>query len=136
MKRFFKSGLPFIVGFFLILFIYLKKVAIFKYYPPIVNFCFFGIFFVSLFGEKTVIQKIAEITDGELSPEIKKYTLNLTYVWCVFLWLNFLVSFATVYMNDKIWFVYNGFISYLSVGSLFVIEYAVRVNFKKKHNLK
>lgn len=136
MKKIFKSGLPFFFGFLFVVFIYLKKIVVLKYYPPIVNFCFFIVFFCSLFDQKTVIQRIAEITDGKLSPEIRKYTRNLTYVWCLFLALNFIVSLITVFMSDKIWFVYNGFISYILVGSVFVIEYFVRVNFKKKYNLK
>lgn len=55
-----------------------------------------------------------------------RYTRNLTYVWAGFTFLNFLISFATVFASEKIWALYNGFISYFLVGTFFIIEYIVR----------
>jgi len=105
----------------------------FKFYPPVVNFCIFLIFFTSIFQEKTVIQKMALLMEPDANEAVMTYTRNLTYVWAVFTFLNFLVSLATVFSSEKIWAIYNGFISYVLVGLVFIIEYIIRGNFKKKY---
>lgn len=107
-----------------------------KYYPAFINLVIFTVFFSSLFKEETIIQKFARIMEGKELPEIvKTYTRNLTYVWCVFLIFNFLVSFATIFMSSKVWTIYNGFISYLLTGCIFGIEYIIRLRFKRKNNV-
>ena len=110
------------------------RIFAFKLYPVIMDFSFFALFFSSLFMEETVIQKIARTMEGgELSDFSKKYTRNLTYIWCVFLFANFLIALSTVFMADKIWMLYNGCISYLAVGTFFIIEYIIRIIMKKKY---
>ena len=69
-----------------------------------------------------------DITDVTL-----KYTRNLTYIWAIFTFLNFLVSIYTVFLLKEIWILYNGFISYFLIGLIFIIEYIVRINFKRKY---
>lgn len=83
--------------------------------------------------KETVIQKFAKMIDGELSNFAKKYTRNLTYIWCIFLFLNFLISLSTIFMSDKIWMIYNGCVSYIAVGTFFIIEYIIRIIMKKKY---
>ena len=99
------------------------------------NFCIFSIFFSSLFAKETVIQKFAKMLDGKLSARTRKYTKKLTYIWCIFLFINFLVSVVTIFLPDKIWIIYNGLISYLLVGLMFAVEYPIRLNFKKYDKL-
>lgn len=70
----------------------------------------------------------SDITDVTL-----KYTRNLTYIWAIFTFLNFLVSIYTVFLSKEIWILYNGFISYFLIGLIFIIEYIVRINFKRKY---
>lgn len=106
-----------------------------KLYPVIVNLCIFVIFFSSLFAEETIIQKFAKLTEGELKEPVKKYTKNLTYIWCIFLFCQFLCSVITCFLSDKIWMLYNGFLSYIFLGCFFAIEYTVRIVFKRKNNL-
>ena len=110
------------------------RIFAFKFYPVIMDFLFFAMFFSSLFMKETVIQKIARMMEGEeLNDFVKKYTRNLTYIWCVFLFANFLIALSTVFMDDKIWMLYNGCISYLAVGTFFIIEYIIRIIMKKKY---
>ena len=107
-----------------------------KFYPAMVNLLIFFIFFSSLFANETIIQKFAKIMEGkELSDIVKKYTRNLTYIWCIFLMFNFLISFATIFMSSKIWTLYNGCISYLLTGTIFAVECIIRIIFKRKHNV-
>ena len=114
---------------------FFKRLFVIKLYPPIMNFFIFLIFFSSLFTKETIIQKMARLWEGELEPKVLTYTRNLTVVWCIFLFINFLVSVLTVFMSDKIWFIYNGCISYFLVGTLFIIEYCYRIIYKKRNNL-
>ena len=84
-----------------------------KLYPVIVNFFLFCLFFGSIFVKETIIQKFARLTEPDIKPKALEYTRNLTYVWAVFIFLNFLVSVATLFMSEKVWAFYNGFLSYI-----------------------
>lgn len=103
-----------------------------KLYPVVVNFAIFWIFLSSLFCKETVIQKFAKMTEGVLSEPVKIYTRKLTYIWCVYLFVQFLCSVMTCFMSDKIWMLYNGFLSYIFLGCFFAIEYTVRIVFRKR----
>ena len=131
-----KPLLPFIGMFIVIGCFHFTNFVAFKFYPPVVNFCMFMIFFTSIFQDKTVIQKIALMMEPDADEAVMRYTRRLTYVWAGFAFLNFLVSFATIFMSEKIWALYNGFISYFLVGLVFIIEYIIRGIFKKKHGKK
>lgn len=135
MRSFFKKyGFLFSISFtfFIIGLFYVTGLNALKIYPVIVNFSFFLIFFASLFAQKTVIQKIAELQEGVLNNNVKIYTQNLTYLWCIFLFIQFLISMLTLFLDDKIWMIYNGFVSYILLGSFFAIEYMVRIILKRK----
>ena len=106
-----------------------------KIYPVAVNFGFFLMFFSSIFQEETVIQKIAKMGEGVLSEPVRIYTRNLTYIWCIFLFIQLSLSVITCFMSDKIWMLYNGFLSYLFLGCFFAIEYTIRVTLRLKNKL-
>ena len=110
-----KALAPFIGMFAVIALFHFTDFVLLKYYPPIANFGFFAVFFSSLFQEKTVIQKIDLAAEPDADENVMRYTRNLTYVWI-----------ATVFASEKIWALYNGFISYFLVGTFFIIEYIVR----------
>ncbi len=132
-RKIIKALAPFIGMFAVIGIFHFTDFILLKYYPPVMNFCLFMIFFSSLFQKRTVIQKIALASDPDSNEAVMKYTRNLTYIWAVFTFLNFLISVGTVFMSEKIWALYNGFISYLLVGIIFIIEYIVRINFMRKY---
>ena len=90
---------------------------------------------MSLFSKETVIQKIAKNIDGELTNKQKNYTRKLTYVWCAVTFLNFAISAFTVFMSDNIWILYNGLISYIFIGTVFLVEFLFRTILKKKNLL-
>ena len=107
-----------------------------KFYPALINLLILAIFFSSTFTDETIIQKFARMMEGKELPDIvKDYTRKLTYVWCVFLLFNFLVSSVTIFMSPKVWTIYNGFLSYFLTGLLFAVEYVIRIRFKRKHNV-
>ncbi len=129
-----KFLIPFLFTFLIIFLFYITKVFVFKLYPVVMNFTIFTVFFSSIFTKETIIQKFAKMLDGELSDFAKIYTRRLTYVWAGFLFVNFLISLATIFMPDKIWMIYNGCISYILVGTFFVIEYIIRIILRKKYD--
>lgn len=130
-----KAIVPVIFTLSVILLFKITGLSSLKIYPILMNFLFFAVFFVSLFSKETVIQHIARKMDGKLEEPVLSYTKNLTYIWVIFLFVNFSVSVATMFLSDNFWLLYNGFISYFLVGMMFIVEYPVRKSFKKRHNL-
>ena len=130
-----KHFLPIIFTVCLLVLFYFKRYVVIKYYPICMNFLFFAIFFSSLFAKETIIQKFARMMDGELKPKVAIYTKNVTYIWCVFIFLNLIMSIITFFLPDEIWLWYNGCISYILMGILFSVEYIVRILFRKRHSL-
>ena len=104
-----------------------------KFYPVCANLTVFLVFFCSLFSRETVIQKFAKMVDGELSESALKYTRNLTYIWCGLTFFNFVVSLITVFLSEELWALFNGLISYILIGTLFFVEYIIRIILKKKN---
>lgn len=128
-----KLLLPFCITVFVICLFHFTKLFFVKFYPVCANLTVFLVFFVSLFSKETVIQKFAKAVDGELSENALKYTRNLTYIWAALTFFNFAVSLATVFMSEEIWALFNGLISYLLIGTLFFVEYIIRIILKKKN---
>lgn len=127
---------PFIFTILLFVLFYFKRFVVIKFYPPVMNLTIFLIFFSSIFTKETIIQKFARISAKKPLHELElSYTRRLTYVWSAFLFLNFLFSVLTIFLSDEIWIFYNCFLSYFLVGTLFIIEYIVRIFFRKRHNL-
>ena len=132
-----KPLLPFLGTLCIVLLFHFSKVYVLKFYPVIVNSFIFCVFFSSLFCKETVIQKIAKkMEGGELSDFTRIYTRRLTYVWCVFLFINLSISIATVFMSEKIWTLYNACISYIALGVMFGVEYIVRIILRAKYDRK
>ena len=125
---------PIFITLCIVFLFYFKRFGFLKLYPPICNFTVFLVFFSSLFAKETVIQKVARACGDKLDRPAWVYTRNLTYVWCIFMFVNLLISIYTMFLSDNIWILYNGFIAYILVGTLFIVEYLVRT-FLRKRNL-
>lgn len=98
-----------------------------KFYPLLVNISMLIVFFASLLNPPTVIERIARIKNPELPPEGIRYTRNVTIVWCFFFFVNGAMALYTSLASDvAFWAVYNGLISYVIMGILFIGEYAIR----------
>lgn len=123
----FKFLIPIFFTIAVILLFHYTQIFAVKFYPVCANLTVFLIFFTSLFAKETVIQKIAKKIEGELDEFTKNYTRKLTYVWCVFCFCNLILSIITVFLPEKIWAIYNGCISYITIGTMFAVEYMVRM---------
>lgn len=128
----FKPIFPIFVTLAIVFLFYIKRIVVLKYYPPICNSFIFLAFFSSIFCKETIIQKFARLCGDKLEKPAWNYTRNLTYVWCVFTFLNLCISIWTIFLPDKIWILYNGFLSYVLIGILFGVEYIVRIVLRKR----
>lgn len=131
-----KAIIPVLGTVCVVLLFHFSKIYALKFYPVIINSFIFCVFFSSVFCEETIIQKIAKKMDGELTDFSRNYTRKLTYVWCIFLFVNLSISFATVFMSPKVWELYNACISYIALGVMFGVEYIVRIILRAKYDRK
>lgn len=131
-----KAIIPVLGTLCVVLLFHFSKIYALKFYPVIVNSFIFCVFFSSVFCQETIIQKIAKKMDGELTDFSRNYTRKLTYVWCIFLFVNLSISFATVFMSPKVWELYNACISYIALGVMFGVEYIVRIILRAKYDRK
>ncbi len=112
--------------------------TILKIYPVLVNLVLLGVFGASLLRPPSLAFRFALMQDKTLTASpaasaVEKYCFKVTVVWCVFFVFNAAVSWATVLAaSEWAWSLYNGFISYILIGLLFLIEYSVRVSVRKK----
>lgn len=108
----------------------------FKLYPLAVNFAMLMVFSYSYFKPPTVIETFARLSEKDLPPQAIKYTAKVTLVWCLFFIINGLASLYTAaFMSLDSWMIYNGFISYVMMGLLMLVEYLVRIKVKKQQLL-
>jgi len=105
-----------------------------KLYPVMMSVLMFGVFTMSLITPPTVIETFARLHyKGKiLPPHVVPYTRNVTKIWCGFFVLNACIALYTVSQPIEIWTLYNGLISYLLMGFLFIGELLFRVLIMKK----
>ncbi len=103
-------------------------------YPVMISFTLLVFFVVSILYPPTIIEKIARLTDKNFTEQAVPYTKKVTLVWSLFFFINGIIAAYTVYLADlKIWTLYNGLISYVIIGAIFLIEYIIRQKVKKHY---
>ena len=115
-----------------------------KLYSVSVSVIFFLTFASTFFFKPNIIFRFACMTDKSIvgssrESAVLKYCFKVTVIWCIFFILNGSISvwtalydFGNDELNNKVWSVYNGGISYVLMGMLFAIEYLVRRQVYKK----
>ncbi|OXY81028.1 hypothetical protein [Oceanimonas doudoroffii] len=98
-----------------------------QFYPVLVNLSLLLVFGGSLFGSRTVIERLARLREPDLPPEGVAYTRKVTQAWCVFFALNGAVSAGTMlWASPAVWALYNGLIAYLLIGLMLAGEWVIR----------
>ncbi len=98
-----------------------------KIYPVVISLALCYVFAASLWTEKSMIQRFAEIREKDITPAKGSYMRQLTLVWCGFFVINALISFYTLWFGStKLWMLYNGLISYILTGALVLGELLYR----------
>ncbi len=109
-----------------------ENAGILKLYPVIINLFLLAGFGFTLIHGPSMIYRFAILKDPDIpkSPEkeaITSYCRTVTRIWCLFFIGNAIVSGITVLLaNELVWGVYNGFISYILIGTLMGGEYLYR----------
>lgn len=97
----------------------LKDSQWFMVYPVVMSIIMLVFFGQSLFQDKSIIQRFAEMKDTDITAEKQRYMRKLTMVWCCFFVLNACIAFYTwQFTSLNVWTLYNGLISYLLMGLL------------------
>jgi uncharacterized membrane protein len=103
-------------------------------YPIAVSLATAMIFGRSLIRPPTVVERIARLREPDLAPQGVLYARRVTVVWTIFLVANAAVSGATALWGTlETWTLWNGLISYLLMGMLFVGEIGVRQVVRRRH---
>lgn len=109
-----------------------------RFYSIIIN-CIFLVFFSStLFFKPNIIFRFAVLTDKKIigssyEKNVNNYCKKVTVVWCCFFILNGIIAACTTFFySQKIWAIYNGGISYVLMGTLFIVEFLIRKVVDKK----
>lgn len=96
-----------------------------KLYPVLMNAAVCVAFTVSLWNVP-LIQRFGEKMKYKMDDGAKLYARRVTIAWAIFMGINTCISFATVFMSDWLWTLYNGLISYCLIGIMIIGEYIVR----------
>ena len=122
--------IPIIIGLLAVIY---NSPILLRIYPFCVNLTLFALFFSSLYNPPTIIERFARLREPNLSESGVRYTRRLTMIWCGFFMLNGAAALYTaIKTNLETWTLYNGFIAYILMGSLFLGEYAIRIWVRKK----
>lgn len=110
----------------------LREAGWFLYYPIAVSLLMLTLFGSSLWQEQSLIEYFARIREPELPVEGISYCRSVTKVWCGFFLINATIALITTFLSLEVWTLYNGFISYLIMGSLFIGEFLIRGRMYRK----
>lgn len=116
-QQYFLSVMIMAVG---VIALFFQSNPIFQVYPIIVSSVFLTVFASSLLAEKSMIEVFASHREKNISTEKKRYLRNLTKVWCGFFVGNIILSAYSWHLGVDAWLLYNGVISYILMGLLFI----------------
>jgi len=98
-----------------------------RLYPVFMNVAMLNAFAVTLWRPPSMIERFARILQPDLSQNGVRYTYKVTIVWVVFFALNGAIAlWSALQPGWTAWTLYNGFLSYIAAGALFIGEYLVR----------
>jgi len=115
-----------------------NSAIILKFYPLLINILFLISFGRTLFSPPNMIFRFALMQDktirGSLNEKrIDDYCRKVTYVWCGFFFINGSIAAWTIFSGSNMfWFIYNGGISNILIGAIFVVEFIIRKIVQKK----
>jgi uncharacterized membrane protein len=105
-----------------------------QYYSVVVSVFFLSVFASSLTHKQSLIERLARQFEPNLPESGVRYTRRVTQAWCVFFLLNTALTLWSIHAGEKVWALYNGFISYVLMGCMFAGEWLVRRRVKRRNN--
>ncbi len=98
-----------------------------RLYPAAINLGLLIMFCMTLWQPHTMIERFARLRHTNLPAEGIRYTRHVTYLWCLFFAGNGLAAaWTAIVASRETWALYNGFIAYLLMGTLFAGEWLLR----------
>jgi uncharacterized membrane protein len=98
-----------------------------RLYPVAVSALLLAAFGYTLVRPPPMIERLVRATGAELDAVAVRYLHRLTLVWCGFFAINGCIALATTVAGSReAWALYNGLISYVIAGSIFLGERLVR----------
>ncbi len=105
-----------------------------RFYPVLMNVMMGLMFAVSLYHGPPVLERMARLRKHPMHPASMLYLRRLTAVWVGYFVVSAsIATWTAVAASLKVWTLYNGFISYVFMGLLLVLELPVRSWYKKRH---
>lgn len=99
------------------------------YVPPVaINLALCWLFGRTLVkGRVPLIARFATIEQGTLTPELERYTRNLTWMWTFLFAAAAAISAALALSGNRdAWSLFTNLLNYLAVALLFLCEYVYR----------
>ena len=118
-----------------------------KIYSVVINVTMLFVFGSTLIMPPNIIFRFATLSDKSIKgssfeQKVYNYCQKVTVVWCCFFVLNGTAAAITTFADKifglspeaarTVWAVYNGGISYILMGTLFVVEFIIRKLVDKK----
>lgn len=97
-----------------------------KAYPILISLGFACAFSWTLAYPPSAVERFARLAGEALDAAGIDYTRGVTVVWIGFFVANAAVSAWTATRDLETWTLYNGLVSYLLIGAIFVVEYGFR----------
>lgn len=95
--------------------------------PALGSFALLATFARSLRTPESIIEAIARVQHGPLTPDRARYCRRVTWVWCAFFLANGGVALALARFGTiESWALYTGLVSYGLIGVLFAAEFVYR----------
>jgi uncharacterized membrane protein len=105
-------------------------------YPVLMSLSFAAAFGLSLRRGPTLVEVFASLANTDPSASARAYMRKVTWVWFVFLLANAAISAVTAVIGDlALWTLYNGLVSYLLMGLLFAVEFAIRRRVQRREEV-
>jgi uncharacterized membrane protein len=104
-----------------------------RLYPVGLSAAMLAAFGFTLLQPPSMVERIARATGTSMDEAGVRYTRNVTIIWCVFFLANGCIALATALAASReTWALYNGLLSYLLAGAIFVGERIVRPIFRRR----
>lgn len=136
-KRYGAAGLAVLVAVIVAAGGIASELVAIRFYPVIVSLTMGTIFTVTLFTERPMVERLARLKMPDLDAYSVAYTRKLTKVWIGFFAVNAMIAtWTALYASMEIWTLYNGLLSYVLIGILFIGEWPVRRFLRARHDRK
>lgn len=112
----------------------LDSQALLRWYPVLISLGFSLLFWLSLAGPTTLIERFARLAGEQPSAQALVYMRKLTVVWAILLLLNAgVAAYTACCLSLAHWTFYNGLLSYGVFALFMALEYGYRRHYQRKY---